>query len=307
MTLHQLEYIVALDKHRHFGKAATECNITQSTLSTMVKKLEEELDTTIFDRDSHPLRPTMAGERIIKQAHVVLYNANQLQELSLDERQRTTGNILLGVTPTIAPYIIPKLFRYIATIDGVTMRASELHRIDIIKRLKNAELDMAIMSLTQKVDGLLAIPLYHERFYAYVSPADPLWQQESICSMTMPRTRLWALKNQISFQVQIAEFAEHESERSSMYESGNIATLLRIVNENEGFTVIPELHIPQLRKEDQGNLRPLVDPILTREVSLYIREDYVREGLLNIIAEGVKQIIPASMLDSHIAKYPIRL
>ena len=307
MTLQQLEYIIAVDNYRHFVKAADSCGITQPTLSSMIRKLEEELDVVIFDRNSHPVRPTIAGEEVLRQARMVVYHAKQLQETSLSEKKRASGNIHIGITPTIAPYIIPKLFHRVNDNPDITMQASELRRNVLIDKLKNAELDMAIMSCPHEVEGLLSVPLYREKFFAYVSPSDPLYDQESICSRTMPSERLWALKHEISFQLQVSEFCDQESQRSLLYESGNIATLLHIVNENEGFTIVPELHIPMIREEHRCNLRPLVDPIPVRVVSLFIRSDYVREALLNFVVNAIKTIVPEHMIDEHLLKYPVRL
>ena len=288
MTLQQLEYVLALAEYQQFVKAAEACGITQSTLSSMIKKLEEELDIVIFDRNSHPLKPTLAGEAVISQARVVLYHSKQLQEMTLSERKKAMGNIKIGITPTIAPYIIPKLFRYIDTIPEVDIQASEQDRDKVISHLKTAQLDMGIMSLPGEVEGLLEIPLYRERFFAYVSPRDPLYAQETINYSTMPRERFWALRNEICFKLQMSDNVDEESLRSSFYEAGNVATLLHIINENTGFTAIPELHLPMLRPEHQKHVRPLVDPVPERQVSLFVRKDYVREGLLNIVAEGIK-------------------
>lgn len=302
-----MEYIIAVDNYRHFVKAADSCGITQPTLSSMIRKLEEELDVVIFDRNSHPVRPTIAGEEVLRQARMVVYHAKQLQETSLSEKKRASGNIHIGITPTIAPYIIPKLFHRVNDNPDITMQASELHRNVLIDKLKNAELDMAIMSCPHEVEGLLSVPLYREKFFAYVSPSDPLYDQESICSRTMPSERLWALKHEISFQLQVSEFCDQESQRSLLYESGSVATLLHIVNENEGFTIIPELHIPMIREEHRCNLRPLVDPVPVRNVSLFIRNDYVREALLNFVVNAIKTIVPEHMIDEHLLKYPVRL
>ena len=110
MTLQQLEYIIAVDKYRHFVKAAESCNVTQSTLSMMIQKLEQELEISIFDRKSQPIAPTDIGERLIDQARVILYNAKQFKELAMTERQQESGKVVLGIIPTVAPYILPKLF-----------------------------------------------------------------------------------------------------------------------------------------------------------------------------------------------------
>lgn len=307
MTLQQLEYVVAVDKYRHFIKAAEACGITQSTLSAMIRKLEDELDITIFDRNSHPVCPTMAGEDVIRQARIVLFHSAQLQELSSRERNQASGNIKMGVTPTMAPYILPKLFSYINKVPDVTMTASELYRDNIVAKLMNAELDMAIMSLPQHDDKLLEIPLYKEKMWAFVSPLDPMYEQETINFDTMPRERLWALKHEICFQKQLEGLSEYESERSSTFESGNVWTLLHIVNENEGFTLIPELHIPLLLEIAKKNVRPFAEPAPVRNVSLFVRADYVRESLINIVVEGIKTIIPEEMLDERLLKYKVKI
>lgn len=111
MTLQQLRYIVAIDEYRHFGKAADACGLTQSTMSIMVKKLEEELDAVIFNRDAHPLAPTEIGRKIIDKAKVVLYNADQIAELALDEKRVLSGPLRIALISTVAPILVPGLFR----------------------------------------------------------------------------------------------------------------------------------------------------------------------------------------------------
>lgn len=307
MTLQQLDYILAIDEYRQFVKAAESRGITQSTLSSMLKKLEDELDLVIFDRNSHPVRPTPAGQEVINKARIVLYHANQLKEAVLSERQKLEGRLNIGITPTIAPCIIPKMFSYMNQHKGIDLHAYEMTRDTIIEKLRNAQLDMGIMSIAHELDGLLEIPLYTEEFVAYISPNDALIQQASIDFPSIPLDRIWVLQHEISFQEQVDLFSSKESGRRAIYESGNIPTLLHLINANDGLTILPELHVPLLRPEDQLNVRPLVNPVPTRRVSLFVREDYVREGLLNVVANAIKTIIPEHMLNEHLVKYPIRL
>lgn len=307
MTLQQLEYILAIDKYRHFVRAADACGITQSTLSSMLKKIEEELDITIFDRNTHPIRPTSVGENVLRQARIVLYHANQLKESTLCERKRQQGVVSIGITPTIAPCIVPKLFCHVSKLEGVDIRVSEITRDQLIERVKNAQLDMAIMSVSHPIPDLISIPLYKEHFVAYVSPHDPLAIQKSICAATMPMDRIWVLHHEISFQQQVELFGNLESGRRSIYESGNIPTLLNLINETDGYTVLPELHIELLRSNHLDNIRPFEDPVPSRLVSLFVRQDYVREGMLNIIRDAILNIIPSHMIDEHLSKYAIRL
>ena len=312
MTLQQLEYILALNKCRHFVRAAESCGVTQSTLSLMVRKLEEELDVVIFDRNAHPIRPTMAGEEVLRQAQLIVYNARQLKELSLSEHKKASGELSIGITPTVAPYIVPKLFSYLRQYHpDIRLRPIELHRKGTVERLLHAEIDVAIMSMPEKNPGLLEIPLYKENFVAYVAPTDPLFREEEISYRTLPRDRFWSLKDEICFHHQLEMGCDCGNEpdviSTSAYESGSLVTLMHIVDENGGFTAIPQLHIPLLAKYRRERIRPLVDPVPSRCVSLFVRRDYVRETLLNILADAVKTIVPASMLDERLLKYPIRL
>lgn len=307
MTLQQLEYILAIDEHRHFVRAAEACGITQSTLSSMLKKFEEEMDLTIFDRNAHPIKPTGAGENILRQARIVLYHANQLKEATLDERKRKQGVIRIGITPTIAPCIVPKLFCHVKQLEGVDIKVCEITRDQAIERVKCAQLDMAIMSVSHTIPNLMSIPLYTEHFVAYVSPNDPLFNQTTFNTTTMPMDRIWVLQHEISFQQQVELFGNLESGRRSIYESGNIPTLLHLVNETDGYTVLPELHVPLLRPDHKQYIRVFDDPVPSRVVSLFVRHDYVREGMLNIIRDAILKIIPAHMINEHLAKYPIKL
>lgn len=308
MTIQQLEYIVAVDKYKTFVQAAEVCGVTQSTLSTLVQKGENELDVVIFDRNSRPIRTTQIGEKIIEQAKVILFNVRQLEELIASERHRNTGEFKLSISPTIAPYITPQLFKILHDqYPKLTVRAFDMSSEEIVEKLKLAEIDMAIMSYPQKSEDLLEIPLYKENFVAYVSPLSPLYQLKNIDMQTMPREHLWGLKEELSLQREVEEIYDQELEHTSIYEAGNIPTMMMIVDANGGFTAIPELHLKLLREKYLENIRPLVNPVPHRHVSLFVRKDFVSERLLNIIADAIKKIIPLNMLDERLIKYPIRL
>ena len=113
MTLQQLRYIIAIDEYRHFGKAAEACGLTQSTLSLMVKKMEEELDVRIFDRDAHPVVPTEIGRKIIDRAKVVLYQVEQITEMTRTEKETLSGPLHIALISTVAPVLIPGIFKFI--------------------------------------------------------------------------------------------------------------------------------------------------------------------------------------------------
>ena len=308
MNIQQMEYIVALDTHRHFVKAAQSCGVSQPTLSTLINKLEEELDTVIFDRSCHPIRPTAIGEQIINQARVVLYNLSQLKELSLSEREQNSGSLKLGVIPTVAPYILPKLFQEMRTSHPqIDLQVTEQQTHIIIEQLRKAELDMAILATPLYHEDILEIPLYYEKFLAYISPQDPLHQSSEIEASQMPTKHLWVLKEGHCMRNQIFNFCDGTSDYNGFYEAGSITTLVNIVDANGGYTIIPELHRSLLHREQQDNVREFGESAPVREISLIIRQDYVRQRMVNSLVDAVKAIIPDSMIDARLKKFAVKL
>lgn len=307
MTLQQLEYIIALDKTRHFVRAAEMCSVTQPTLSAMIQKLEDELDCRIFDRSMHPIVPTEVGTLILQQAQVILYNVNQLKESVLTQKGALSGTLSMAMIPTVAPYLLPG---FISTFrkdyPEITLKITEMRTESIIKSLHTAEIDMAILSTPLDDPKILEVPLYYEKFVAYISPNESIYTQEEIAVNDMPLDHLWVLEEGHCLRNQVFNFCQNKT-HSSVYEAGSIDTLVKIVDINGGYTVIPELHIDLLNETQKQNLRKIVRPEATREIALVIRYDYVREGLMNAVANSIKQIIPSHMLDARLKKFAIRL
>ncbi len=307
MTLQQLEYIVSLDKTRHFVKAAEMCGVTQPTLSAMIQKLEDELDCRIFDRSMHPIVPTAVGAQILQQAQVILYHVNQLKENVLTQKGSTSGSLSLAIIPTVAPYLLPDLIStFRRDYANIRLKVSEMRTDTIIEKLHNAEIDMAILSTPLNDPRILEVPLYYEKFVAYISPGSSIYHLSEISTNDMPLEQLWVLEEGHCLRNQVFNFCENKI-HSAVYEAGSIDTLVKIVDMNGGYTVIPELHIDLLNDTQKLNLRKIVRPEAIREISLIVRDDYVREGLMNVIANTIKQIIPQHMLDARLKKFAIKL
>lgn len=308
MTLQQMEYIVAVDKYRHFVRAAEACGVTQSTLSSMIQKLEIELDIQIFDRNSHPIRPTEQGIGIIRQAQVILFNVAQLKEMVLNERQQETGELHLGVIPTIAPYIIPKLIKHIHTYHkNVQLKLLEARTSVLVEKLERAEIDVALLVTPLNNPKLLEIPLYYEKFKAYISPEEPLYSSHEINNTKIAGDRLWILAEGHCLRNQVLNLCHVKSRYSNIYEAGSIDTLVKIVDENGGYTIIPELHVSLLSEQQKKRVRNFVQPEPVREVSLVVRNDYIRERMVNLLSDSIRTIIPDELIDSRLKKYAIKL
>ena len=308
MTLQQLEYIIALDKHRHFVKAAESCHVTQSTLSMMIQKLEQELEINIFDRKSQPIQPTEIGQQLIDQAKVILYNAKQFKELALTEKQQESGKVTLGIIPTVAPYVLPRLFNILQERNpNIKLHVKEITTGEIINQLEKAEIDMALLATPLNNANFLEIPIYYERFFGYVSPTEDLYELKELEMHHIPMDHLWILKEGHCLRNQVLRLCEFDSGFSSIYEAGSIDTLIKIVDTNGGYTIIPELHIDLLNEQQKLNVRPIVNPEPNREISLVVRNDYVKERLLNVIAKNISDTIPENMLDERLKKFSIKL
>lgn len=309
MTLQQLEYIVAVEKYRHFAKAAESCHVTQSTLSMMIQKLEQELEINIFDRKTQPVEPTPIGVTLLAQAKVILYNAKQFKELALSEKEQESGKVTFGIIPTVAPYVLPKLFNILQERNpNINLHVKEITTSEIINQLEKAEIDMALLATPLNNPNLLEIPIYYERFFAYVSPTEPLYNIINEYEMRhLPTDHLWILKEGHCLRNQVMRLCESESGFSTTYEAGSIDTLVKIVDTNGGYTIIPELHLDFLSEKQKANVRPIVNPEPNREISLVVRNDYVKEKLLNVIAKNISDTIPENMLDERLKKFSIKL
>ncbi len=308
MTLQQLEYIVSVDQFRHFAKAAEDCRVTQPTLSMMVQKLEDELGVKIFDRAKHPIEPTQTGAEIIEKARGILVNTERLKEFVSSEKDGLICDFRLAIIPTVAPYLLPRFFPTFTTkYPDVNLKVSEIRTDTIIECILSGKIDAAILATPLKHPTILEIPLYYEKFVAYVSPSSPFIGEESLSAVNLPLKDLWVLQEGHCLRNQIFNFCEDKTPRSYMYEAGSIDTLIRIVDTNGGYTIIPELHLPFLTEEQHKNIRPIVSPEAVREISLVIHPDFVRERVLNAVAETVKSIIPEHMLDARLKKFAIRL
>ena len=308
MTLLQLKYIVAIDRYGHFGKAAEACGLTQSTLSLMVKKLEEELDVRIFDRDAHPLAATEIGRKIIDQAKVVLYNADQITQITQSEKEVVSGPLRIALISTVAPVLVPGLFKFIGNnYPSIMLQAEEMLSDTIKDRLRKAEVDMGIVTGPVNDPDLLEIPLYHERFFAYVSSKHPAYAQESIRVESLYGQPIWVIKDGLR-QMDPAELKSGEAiTYDRFFEGGRVGLLIQIVNDNGGITIVPETHINLLLYSQQSALRPIVEPELRRTVSLVVRMDYIHQAKLNAVVDAVKSIIPGALLDNIVRRGALKI
>lgn len=310
MTIQQLEYIIAVDNYRHFAKAAEACYVTQPTLSMMIQKLEDELDVKIFDRMMQPVVPTEIGRKIIKQAHISINQFNLIKELVDNEKDILTGDFKLGIIPTIAAYLVPELLRLVSRSEtDINLLMQEIPTSVMVESILNGKIDGGLAATPLKNPLLLEIPVYYEKFYAYISPEDDASGDEEIDLSNVDIQKIWLLDNVHCLRGQVESLCKRKKEngrrRTINYESGSLDTLINIVDYNGGLTIIPEMTAMSLPEEKQNNLRKIKGDVSVREISLVVSCNFVRQKMAGAITELIKKSVPKSMQDPALGKYVV--
>ena len=299
MTLQQLEYIVAVYRTRHFVKAAEACGVTQPTLSAMIQKLEAELDVKLFERSSQQVMPTAIGKVVVEQAWKVLNRARKLKDIVAEEKKSLTGTFRLGILPTIAPYLLPRFFpRLMRENSSLEIRVVEMKTADIRRSIDRGEIDAAVMVDTGDLDDYALTTLFYEQFLAYVSPSDQLSAKKSIKTSDLSNELLWLLDEGHCFRDQLVKYCQLKAAKTSQsaYSLGSIETFMRIVENGQGVTFIPELATMQLTPPQKELVRPFAIPIPTREVVMATSKAFVRQSLLDMIVGQIRNSVPEKML-----------
>ncbi|MCI9607649.1 MAG: LysR family transcriptional regulator [Muribaculaceae bacterium] len=308
MTLQQLKYLVAIDSYRSFALAAQALDVTQPTLSSMISKLEEELDVRLFDRSSRKVTTTSIGKDIVRQARQIIMEAGRINEMVSESKGEISGPLKLAVGPSIAPYILPLFIKtYMEDYPQVQLAIEEMRPGAMIASLEKGDLDAAIATTGHICTGIFEIPLYTERFYVYLSE-ECSHKIKDFNPDALEHEHLWVMKDVRCLRESAFSFCRARAAGHQVYEAGNIDTLIRIVDTNGGYTIIPEMHLPMLSEPQMRNVRNIDGNHLSfRKVSMYIRADYVRERMLNTIIDTLKKIMPRGMMNPSLLNNTIRL
>jgi LysR family transcriptional regulator, hydrogen peroxide-inducible genes activator len=298
MTLTQLEYIVALDTSRHFVLASEKCFVTQPTLSMQIQKLEEELGVKIFDRTKQPVIPTEIGASIIAQARTTLREANTIKQIINDQKDALAGELRIGIIPTLAPYLLPSLYKYVREkYPQINLVIRETITEEVIDELKNNRLDCGIVVTPLNDPSIKEDILFYEELFVYVSKKNLLIDKKYILAREIDPSKLWLLEEGHCFRSQILNLCElrKRSDLHFKYETGNIETLKRMVDKSDGITILPELAVMEFNKAQLKLVKRLKEPTPAREVSLITHRDYLKSKLIKTLREGILYVVPDQM------------
>jgi LysR family hydrogen peroxide-inducible transcriptional activator len=298
MTLTQLEYIVALDSNRHFVQASEKCFVTQPTLSMQIQKLEEELGIKIFDRTKQPVIPTEIGASIIAQARIILREANMIKQIIHEQKDSMTGEIRIGIIPTLAPDLLPPLFKQMREkYPQLNLVIKETITEEIIHELKNNRLDCGLVVTPLKDASIKEDVLFYEELFVYVSKKNSLYNKKYVLATEIDPNQLWLLEEGHCFRSQILNLCElrKHSDLHFKYETGNIETLKRMVDKSDGITILPELAVMEFSKPQLKLVKRLKEPSPAREVSLVTHRDHIKTKLIKTLKEEILNIVPKQM------------
>ena len=300
MTLQQLEYILAVERYRHFGRAADACNVTQPTLSAMIGKLEEELNAKLFDRNRQPICPTPVGEQVLRQAKEVLAQADSIKDIVEEEKHSLNGTFRVGILPTIAPYLLPRFFpQLMKKYPTLDIRVREMKTHEIKEALLQGDIDAGILAEIEGLEEYEQTHLFYEKYEGYVSREDTLFAKETLRTSDVASSRdLWLLDEGHCFRDQMVRFCQMKSSQTSQlaYNLGSMETFMRMVESGKGITFIPELAVMQLSGEQKELVRPFAIPVPTRQLILITNRNFIRQTLLDVIVKEIQASVPKEML-----------
>lgn len=300
MTIVQLEYIVAVDTYRSFVAAAEKCFVTQPTLSMQVQKLEDTLGVKIFDRSKQPVTPTEIGIDIIAQARVLLSESEKIKEIITDRQKELSGELKVGIIPTISPYILPKILGgFVEKYPQVKLIVWEQTTENIIQQLKLGTIDCGILSTPLHESSLIEIPVFYENFVAYVSKNSKLYKKKAIDPDDIDMEEIWVLNEGHCMREQVLNICQRRKATQGFqhfeYNTGSVETLKRMVDQNNGATILPELALTDLNDKQLNRVRYFKSPEPAREVSIVIQKNYLKRRMIDALKTEILEFVPKRM------------
>lgn len=299
MTLTELRYIVALHQTAHFGKAAEKCFVSQPTLSVAIKKLEEELDVSLFERSRNQVRATPLGEQIIAQAQTVLEQTNVINEIANLGKDPLGSTLSIGAIFTIGPYLFPHFVPQLQkSAAKMPLYIEENYTAVLREKLRQGELDAIIIALPFNEPDVVTQSLYEESFVVLLAKDHPLAERKTITAKQLEQEQVLLLGEGHCFRDQVLEacpglrknFARGNDPLQSVVEGSSLETLKYMVASGLGITILPA-SAAQLHQYGNAALvtRPFINSNSKRTVALAWRASFPRHQAIDALSQAIKQ------------------
>ncbi len=290
MNIHQFKYILAVAEYKHFELASEKCFITQSTLSTMISKFEDEIGIQIFDRKKKPVQLTNEGLIIIEQLKIITNNIDQLQELVKEVRGEVKGNLTVSVIPTIAPFLLPLFLQdFAAKFPSLKIKVKEETTSEILKKIKSRELDIGILSIPLEDKDLVETKLYDEPFVFFDASEVA---KKSISMKKIKMKNLCLMEEGHCMRTQVLQLCDlnrkHiDTKLNFEYTAGSIDSLLRFAKANKAATLLPFLSVIDFSESEKKHLTQFSSPVPYRTIGLVVHRHFVKKKLLEILQKDI--------------------
>jgi len=299
MTITQLQYVLAVAEHKNFTLAAEKCFVTQPTLSMQIQKIEEELNILIFDRSKKPIQLTAIGQKIVEQAKNIVNEAGKIKDIVEYQKGFIGGEFRIGIIPTIMPTLLPMfLNNFIKKYPKIKLIIEELNTNEIITRLKNGHLDVAIAATPLEDEKIKEIVLYYEPFVAYIPENNSISQKTEIEISDLNLDDILLLQDGHCFRdgiLNLCKNKEMTGKNSFQLESGRFETLIKLADEGLGTTLLPYLHTLNLNDKDKLKLRQFKEPKPAREVSLIYPKSELKIHIIDALRNTISGVVKGAI------------
>lgn len=302
MNLRQMDFVVAVDRHAHFGRAAAACHVTQPALSMQVARLERELGVRLFERGRGPVRTTDAGRLIVRQARRVLEEVERLREIAGDSEGEVAGELRLGVIPTLGPYLLPRVLpALVRRYPQLRLQVDEMQTDEVVERVAAGELEAGLIATPAGMPGLHETPLFSEGFVAYVSEEHPLFSMDRVRADTLRLEDLWLLTQGHCMRDHVLSLCARRETGTDdgaplRFESGNLETLRRLVDHGGGLTLLPQLAVAGLGEAERRRIRWFEEPAPIRQVRLVRGGALLKRRAIGVLVEAITTFAAAAGL-----------
>jgi LysR family transcriptional regulator, hydrogen peroxide-inducible genes activator len=294
MNLRDLKYLIAIASHRHFGKAARECFVSQPTLSTQIKKLEDELGVILIERNNKQVLLTDVGQLIVTKAQQILKNVDEVREIAAHHKDPDSGRISLAAIPTLAPYLLPHIIPAIREqLPQLQIMLYELQTAVCLRRLESGELDAALLALPFDQASLRYEHLFEEPFVAATSPANPLSERKHLKLMDLAKEEILLLEEGHCLRDQALDLCNKIDAREiAGFRATSLETLRQMIVSGIGTTLIPKLAMLDKTSNRRSiHYIPFEEPQPSRRIVLAYRDTYYRTPVLKKIAGIIRDTV----------------
>jgi len=297
MNIQQIKYILAVADLKYFGAAADHCFVTQSTLSTMIGKFEDEVGMKIFDRKTKPVSVTKEGEVLLEQLKIIIKEVDNLEESVKVLKGEMSGEFKIGIIPTVAPYLLPRfLSDFAGRFPKLQFSATELTTDSIVKKLGEREIDLGIVALPLKEPDLLEYPVYKEEFVLYDCTKEGTSAAAKVEEINKSKLCLLAEGHCLSQQIVNLCNLKTRDAKSVMnfdFKAGSIDSLIRFVRQSEGVTLLPYLAILDFGKADKKRISSFEGVVPVRSVGILTHKHFVKTQILELMISEIRKKVEA--------------